>query len=122
MKPTFVALTLLLAAGCADAPAAEQTARSEAPARTAVVAGSPAAGTAPVGALQTIALRVPDMACRLCARPIEHRLTELGVRNARANLESKWVTGRFDPQRISPEQIRTEVERIRFRVTDLRVG
>lgn len=81
-----------------------------------------AAGESPAGPLQPIALRVPDMSCRLCARPIEKGLQAMGVQDVKADLETKWVTGRFDPARMSAEAIRAKVEGLKFRVTEVRVG
>lgn len=81
-----------------------------------------AASESPAGPLLPIALQVPDMSCRLCARPIEKSLRAMGVQDVKADLETKWVTGRFDPDRTSPEAIRGKVEGLKFRVTEVRVG
>lgn len=108
-----------IAAACADAPAAD--ARTD----PAAAEAAPAAdGTQAAAAreLTPIALRVPDMSCRLCARPIEHHLGEMGVRDVKADLDTKWVSGRFDPERLTPEAIRAKVEGLRFQVTEVRVG
>ena len=110
---TMCLAALLLAAGCADAPAEER------PAERAPVAAAP---ESPMGEFRSIALHVPDMVCRLCARPIERNLEDLGVRDVKADLNTKWVTGRYDPARLSPEAIRSAVERLKFRVAEVRAG
>lgn len=112
------ALVLMLAfapaflSGCSEAP--------EAGARETAVA--PVGEAVPAGDLRPISLRVPDMSCGLCARPIEHNLQEMGVQDVKADLETKWVTGRFDPERISADAIKARIEDLRFRVTEVRVG
>lgn len=98
--------------GCSEAP--------EAGARETAVA--PVGEAVPAGDLRPISLRVPDMSCGLCARPIEHNLQEMGVQDVKADLETKWVTGRFDPERISADAIKARIEDLRFRVTEVRVG
>ncbi len=103
-----------LATACSGAPEAEG--RSSAGGSAAVQAEAPA------GNLRTVSLRVPDMSCGLCARPIEKNLEAMGVRGVKADLETKWVTGRFDPDRLSPEAIRRKVEELKFRVTEVRVS
>jgi copper chaperone CopZ len=115
------ALALLLVALPLAASACDE-ARSESPAADAPAQPAAPASTEAAGPLQPIALRVPDMSCGLCARPIEHNLKEMGVRDVKVDLQTKWVTGRFDPERITPETIRTKVEDLRFRVTEIRVG
>lgn len=67
-------------------------------------------------------MRVPGMSCALCARPIEHHLLEMGVLDVKVDLDTKWITARFDPDRITPEAIRARVEELRFRVSEVRVG
>ncbi|HUG40674.1 MAG TPA: heavy metal-associated domain-containing protein [Longimicrobiales bacterium] len=118
--PVLMLIALFaIAAACADAPAAD--ARTD----PAAAEAAPAAdGTQAAAAreLTPIALRVPDMSCRLCARPIEHHLGEMGVRDVKADLDTKWVSGRFDPERLTPEAIRAKVEGLRFQVTEVRVG
>lgn len=106
---------LLLLAGfpvassaCSEAPAADTRAG--------------AVSEAPAGPLQPIALRVPDMSCGLCAKPIEAKLRAMGVRDVKADLKTKWVTGQFDPVRVTPEAIQANVEELKFAVTDVRVG
>lgn len=101
-------------AGCGEA-------RSEPRADDAQVQAT-AASESPAGSLQPIALRVPDMSCRLCARPIEKNLRAMGLQDVKADLETKWVTARFDPARTSPEAIRAQVEGLKFRVTEVRAG
>jgi copper chaperone CopZ len=115
-----IALALLAAALPIAASACDE-ARSEAPAADAPVQSAASVSAEPAGPLQPIALRVPDMSCGLCARPIEKNLQAMGVRDVKADLETKWVTGRFDPERITPEAIRTKVEELKFRVTEVRV-
>lgn len=108
----MLVLAPVTVAGCSRAP--------EADARETAVA---AVGEAvPAGELHPISLRVPDMSCGLCARPIEHNLREMGVQDVKADLETKWVTGRFDPERITPEAIKARIADLRFRVTEVRVG
>lgn len=108
------ALLLLLAgfplasSACSEAPAADT--------RTAAISDAAA------GPLQPIALRVPDMSCGICAKPIEAKLREMGVRDVKADLKTKWVTGKFDPDRITPEIIRAKVEELKFAVAEVRVG
>lgn len=115
------ALALLVAAvplsvsACSDA-------RSEAPTADAQLQEVATVSEAPVGPLQPIALRVPDMSCGLCAKPIEKNLQAMGVRDLQVDLKTKWVTGRFDPDRLTPEAIRGKVEGLKFRVTEVRVG
>lgn len=114
------ALALLLAAvplaasGCDDG-------RSETPYRDVRAQSDAPVHTEAAGSLHPIALRVPDMTCGLCARPIEKNLQAMGVRDVKADLETRWVTGRFDPDRLTPEAIRGKVEDLRFRVTEIRV-
>lgn len=118
---TLIALSAI-AAACADAPAAD--ARTD-PAAAGSAEAAPAADdtkAAVARELTPIALRVPDMSCRLCARPIEHHLGEMGVRDVKADLDTRWVTGRFDPERLTPEAIRATVEGLRFQVAEVRVG
>ncbi len=125
MKAILAIVTVAFVAACTDAPAADGRAgagTADVPASVRHGAVRAAADPAPTGALRPIALRVPDMACRLCARPIEHRLSELGVQDVKADLETKWVTGRFDPGQLSPDAIRNAVEDLRFRVAELRIG
>lgn len=105
----------LVASGCSEA-------RSEASASEAHVQEIAAASEAPAGPLQPIALHVPDMSCRLCARPIEKNLQAMGLLDVKADLKTRWVTGRFDPDRLTPEAIRGKVEGLKFRVTEVRVG
>lgn len=118
-----LALVLLLAAlplatsACGE-PGSEPPSADARARRAATADARPEAA----GPLQPIALRVPDMSCGLCARPIEKNLQAMGVRDIRANLDTKWVTGRFDPERLTPEAIRAKVEELRFRVTELRAG
>lgn len=123
------ALALLIAApgfatACTDTPAAG--ARHDADGRTEVAAVTATnvapAEAVPAAELSLIALRVPDMSCGLCARPIEHNLREMGVRDVKADLKTKWVTGRFDPEKLTPAAIRAKVEGLRFRVAEVRVG
>ena len=118
MKEFAVALLLAVlplgASACSEA-------RSEGAAADAHVGAVTAGNVAPAGPLQTIALLVPDMSCALCARPIEKNLRAMGVRGVKADLDSKWVTGRFDPEQLMPEQIRTRVEELKFRVAEMRV-
>ena len=109
----------LAASACSEARSEGRSAASTGEARVQEVA---AAGEAPAGALRPIALRVPDMSCGLCARPIEKNLQAMGVRDVKVDLDSKWVTGRFDPERLTPEAIRGRVEGLKFRVTEVRVG
>lgn len=97
----------LATTACSDVPAAE---------RKPAIVGS---GTAE---LRSIRLHVPDMACGLCARPIERRLEALGLREVKADLETKWVTGRYDPARLTPDSIRSSVEELKFRVAEVRDG
>lgn len=114
--PVLLLTTFALAASaCSDA-------RSAAPAAEARTTTAAAEVKAPAGPLRTIALRVPDMACGLCTKPIEANLREMGVRGAKADLASKWVTGRFDPKQLTPEQIRARIKALKFRVTEVRVG
>lgn len=107
----------VVASACSDAPPADDSAARAEPGQI----GVPAAAPPSAGALSRIALHVPDISCRLCARPIEHNLQEMGVREVAADLETKWVTGRFDPGRLTPDAIRTRVEELRFRVAEVRV-
>lgn len=114
------AVALLLAVLPLAAPACDDG-RSETPS-PAVTAQPAARGhTEAAESLHPIALRVPEMSCGLCARPIERSLQAMGVREVKADLETKWVTGRFDPDRLTPEAIRGKVEDLRFRVTEIRV-
>jgi copper chaperone CopZ len=113
-----------VAAACSGAPAADARGGADGRTQTAVEmeAGGPPAESVPAAELNSIALRVPDMSCGLCAKPIEHNLREMGVRDVKADLETRWVTGRFDPERLTPEAIRAKVEDLRFRVAEVRVG
>ena len=110
---TLMCAGLTLGTACSGAPDAE---------------GRSSAGTtaerveAPAGNLRTVSLRVPDMSCALCARPIEKNLQAMGVHDVKADLETKWVTGRFDPDRLTPEAIRQKVEELKFRVMEVRVS
>ena len=96
--------------GCAEAPEADTRDTAVASVEEAV----------PARDLQPISLHVPDMSCALCTRPIEHNLKEMGVHDVKADLETKWVTGRFDPERITPELIKGKVEDLGFRVVEVR--
>lgn len=109
--------TALVASACSDAPPADGSAARAEPGQIAV----PTAAPPPAGALSRIALHVPDISCRLCVRPIEHHLQELGVRDVEVDLETRWVTGRFDPGRLTPDAIHARVEELRFRVAEVRV-
>lgn len=113
--PALLAFSALAALGtaCSEAPAEDPRAST---------ADAASADSAPPAELSSIALHVPDMSCALCARPIEHHLREMGVRDVKADLETKWVTGRFDPQRLTPEAIRAKIEELQFQVTEVRVG
>lgn len=111
----LLATSPLFVSACSEAHSASSTDEAH-------VQEVAAAGEAPAGALQPIALRVPDMSCGLCARPIEKNLRAMGVRDVKTDLDSKWVTGRFDPERLTPEAIRAKVEGLKFRVTEVRVG
>lgn len=111
-----------IAAGCSERPAVDRRTSEvgppAAPATPEAGAGAPVAATA----TSPIALRVPDISCRLCAAPIEHHLREMGVQEVEVDVRSKWVTGRFDPARLTPAGIRAKIEGLRFRVTEVRVG
>ena len=107
----LLALAPAILSGCSETP--------EADTRDSAVA---TVEEVPAGDLQPISLRVPDMSCALCAQPIEHHLEEMGVQEVTADLETKWVTGRFNPERITTEAIKTKIEGLGFRVTEVRTG
>lgn len=68
-------------------------------------------------ALPRVTLTVPGMYCQLCTRSIEVRLTEAGLRDVTADLETKRVRARFDPRRITLPEIRSLVEGQGYEVT-----
>lgn len=72
--------------------------------------------------MELITLHVPDMSCRMCAKPIAHHLNEMGVEEIKIDLKTKLVTGRFDPARLTPDAIRTRIEKLGFRVASVQVG
>jgi copper chaperone CopZ len=101
-------LALLLAvAACADADAVGEPPN-----------GSTAA-TESAAELTEISLTVPDMACPLCANAVRAELRAIGVQYPTADLATKRVTGRFDPARLSADDIRGRIEASGFRVTEL---
>ncbi|NIU77855.1 MAG: hypothetical protein GWN71_31180 [Gammaproteobacteria bacterium] len=64
---------------------------------------------------------MPGMYCELCTRSIEARLTEAGLRDVAADLETKRVRARFDPRHITVSGIRSIVEGQGYEVTDATV-
>lgn len=114
---TVPALALVLGLGmhlgaCADAPAAEGARDGT---RTAEIAAT-------ASELEKVTLTIPGMSCRLCANTIEHTLTRAGLRDIAIDLEEKRVTARFDPERMSPEQVKKLVTDLGYEVSDLKVG
>ena len=78
-------------------------------------------GAAPAAAVSTVELVVPGMTCPLCSRAIEARLQEAGLREIAIDLETKVVSARFDPRRVTPEEVKALVEEQGFDVLELRV-
>jgi copper chaperone CopZ len=48
--------------------------------------------------------------CEMCKNTIEYELIyEKGVKDARLDLDSKWVTVTYNPQKTNPEAIRQRI-------------
>lgn len=60
--------------------------------------------------------------CGGCIASIKAQLEATGVRAITADLETKVFTGYYDPKHVTPDQIRTAVEKVGFTVTDLKMG
>jgi Cu+-exporting ATPase len=80
-----------------------------------------ASAAASVADLEQITLTVPNMACRLCARSIEHALTNAGLTSVAVDLEEKLVVARYDPELITPEAVKKIVTDLGYTVSDLTV-
>lgn len=109
----LVALLATAAAACTDAPAAGDPS---------AVGATTSAAPAAAAEFHPITLYVPNMACPLCARTIEHRLKESGLRDIRIDLQEKRVTARFDPERLTPEEVKALVTDLGYTVAGIRVG
>ena len=83
-------------------------------------AGEPAAEAASTAGSETFVLTVPSMSCPLCARSIEVRLREAGLRNIRIDVERKLVTVVLDPARTTVAEVKALVEAQGFPVTGSR--
>lgn len=58
---------------------------------------------------------VPDIECEGCVRSIRHALSDLdGVRNLSVDLLAKRVEVVFDPAKVNPEQIQSQIEQAGF--------
>lgn len=84
--------------------------------------GQEAGAAAPSAHLEKVTFTVPSMSCPLCSRPIEARLEEAGLRDVDIDLDAKLVAVRFDPERMSVDDIRSLVEGQGFPVTETKVG
>lgn len=83
-------------------------------------AGEPAADAASAARSETVVLTVPSMSCPLCARSIEVRLREAGVRDIDIDVERKLVTVVLDPSRTTVTEVKALVEGQGFPVTGSR--
>jgi copper chaperone len=62
-------------------------------------------------ALQDITLVAPDISCAHCVATIKRSLGDLdGVENVDVNMETKRIAIRFDPSRISLDQIEATLD------------
>ncbi len=58
------------------------------------------------GSLQTVVLEVPGMSCRFCPVTVRKALKKLpGVVEVEADLDSRTATVRYDPARVSVEEM-----------------
>lgn len=65
--------------------------------------------------MTTKSFPVLEMSCAACAVNVEHRARELpGVEEASVNFASNTLTVRFDPETITPRQIRAAVQAIGY--------
>lgn len=83
-------------------------------------AGEAAADPASAARSETVVLTVPSMSCALCARSIEVRLEEAGLRDIDIDLERKLVTVVLDPSRTTVAEVKALVEGQGFTVTGSR--
>ncbi len=118
-----IALQAALVAACGGSAAegTADTARASDSDVTAAASRSAAPDSGDTAALQRVTLTVPGMYCELCTRSIEARLTEAGLRDVAADLETKRVRARFDPRHITVSGIRSIVEGQGYEVTDATV-
>ncbi|MBW3553985.1 MAG: heavy-metal-associated domain-containing protein [Gemmatimonadetes bacterium] len=83
-------------------------------------AGEALADSASAARSETFVLTVPSMSCPLCARSIDVRLREAGLRDIRIDLERKLVTVVLDPSRTTVAEVKALVEGQGFPVTGSR--
>ncbi len=58
---------------------------------------------------------VPDIECEGCVRSIRHALSDMdGVRSVSVDLLTKRVEVEYDPNRVSPEQLRQQIQQVGF--------
>lgn len=111
VRRRVLALAVAMAAACGGSGTDESTVNG---------GGEAIAESASAAGPEMIVLTVPDMSCPLCSRSIEARLTDAGLRDIRIDLETKQVTGTFDPSRITPTEVKALVEGQGFPVTESR--
>lgn len=78
---------------------------------------APTESASDASALQTATFHVEGMACERCSGRLRAVLLRLdGVVAADADHKAKQVVVRFDPNRVSMERIKQEIERAGFQV------
>lgn len=60
--------------------------------------------------------------CGGCVATIKAQLEAIGVQAITADLESNVFTGYYDPEKVTPEQIRAAVVKVGYTVEDLKTG
>jgi copper chaperone CopZ len=60
--------------------------------------------------------------CGGCVATIKAQLEAAGVQAITADLETKVFTGYYDPEKVTPEQIRAAVVKVGYTVEDLKTG
>lgn len=108
--PIVVALGLAGLAACVDRTATEGTEADS------------SVAAAPAGHVEKVTLTVPNMACPLCANSIEQTLRRAGLSAIEIDLETKTVVARFEPERMTPDQVKKLVTGLGYEVSDLKVG
>jgi len=70
----------------------------------------------PAARLEVIQIPVEGMSCAVCASRVRAKLTSIdGVREADVSLVERRARVRFDPGRVSPEELVTAIESVGYR-------
>jgi copper chaperone CopZ len=60
--------------------------------------------------------------CMGCVATIKAQLESVGVKAITADLETKMFSGYYDPEKVTPEQIRAAVVEVGYEVEELKTG